>query len=75
LSLDGGAPSEVGLPHGLPGHAEYVSDRRPRNSRRSEVRDVSLDLLLNLSAGLHQLVQVSQALATTGGGGCLLCRL
>jgi hypothetical protein len=58
----------VGLPRGLPGHAEYGSDGRPRNSRGSEVRDVSVDLLLDLSAGLHQLVQVSQALATIGSG-------
>jgi hypothetical protein len=70
LRFGGGAPSEVGLPHGLPGHAEYVSDGRPRNSRRGEVRDVGLDLLLDVSAGLHELVQVSQTLAT-GGGRCL----
>jgi hypothetical protein len=68
-----GAPSEVGLPRGLPGHAEYVSDGRPRNSRGSEILDVSVDLLLDMSAGLHQLAQVRQTLAT-GGDRCLLRR-
>jgi hypothetical protein len=40
---------------------------RPGDSRGGEVVDVSVDLLLDLSAGLHQLVQMRQALATSDG--------
>lgn len=69
----GDVSSYVGLSGGLPGHTQHVRDRRPGDSRGGETVNLGVDLLLNLTTGLHQLVQPSQS-PTTVGGRCLLRR-